>query len=44
MQKLPIGIQTFKDIQTQNYIYIDRTEIALELIENFSLAPIRPRR
>jgi len=45
MQKLPIGIQTFKDIQTQNYIYIDKTEIALELIENFRYVFLsRPRR
>ena len=45
MQKLPIGIQTFKDIQTQNYLYIDKTEIALELIENFRYVFLsRPRR
>ncbi len=45
MQKLPIGIQTFKDIQTQNYLYIDKTEIALELIENFKYVFLsRPRR
>lgn len=33
MKKLPIGIQTFKDIIEENYIYIDKTKTALELIE-----------
>ena len=34
MQKLPIGIQTFKDIRSDNYVYIDKTKIAVDLIEN----------
>ena len=36
LKKLPIGIQTFKDIRDkeQNYIYIDKTKEALDLIEN----------
>ena len=36
LKKLPIGIQTFKDIREkeQNYIYIDKTKEALDLIEN----------
>ena len=33
MKKLPIGIQTFKDIRNDNYVYIDKTDIALDLIE-----------
>jgi hypothetical protein len=33
MKKLPIGIQTFQDIRTDNYVYVDKTEIALRLIE-----------
>ena len=46
MQKLPIGIQTFKDIKDENYLYIDKTKEAYELIEGagryFFLS--RPRR
>ncbi len=33
MKKLPIGIQTFSDIINENYVYVDKTEIALQLIE-----------
>ncbi len=33
MKKLPIGIQTFRDIIEENYIYIDKTKMALDLIE-----------
>ncbi|PJB29608.1 hypothetical protein CO110_04895 [Candidatus Desantisbacteria bacterium CG_4_9_14_3_um_filter_40_11] len=45
MQKLPIGIQTFEKIITENYCYIDKTRIIHELINNgtyFFLS--RPRR
>lgn len=34
MKKLPIGIQTFCDIRTENYIYIDKTDMALQLINH----------
>ena len=34
MKKLPIGIQTFKDIRSDDYIYVDKTKIALDLIES----------
>jgi len=34
MKKLPIGIQTFSTIRTENYVYIDKTKIALDLINN----------
>jgi len=36
MKKLPIGIQTFADIRDtkENYIYIDKTDIALALDDN----------
>lgn len=34
MKKLPIGIQTFETIRTDNYVYVDKTAIALELINN----------
>ena len=33
MKKLPIGISTFKDIINENYLYVDKTEIAQTLIE-----------
>ncbi len=45
MQALPIGIQTFKDIRTSNYLYIDKTKEALELIQNYRYVFLsRPRR
>jgi hypothetical protein len=45
MKKLPIGIQTFSEIKTENYIYIDKTKIALNLIENGKYYFLsRPRR
>ncbi len=34
MQKLPIGIQTFSDIREDNYLYVDKTGHALDLIES----------
>nr|MBL0709239.1 AAA family ATPase [Sulfurimonas sp.] len=47
LQKLPIGIQTFQKIRDkeENYLYIDKTDIALELIDNSSYIFLsRPRR
>jgi Holliday junction resolvase-like predicted endonuclease len=45
LQKLPIGIQTFSRIREENYIYIDKTKEALELIENYTYTFLsRPRR
>ncbi len=45
MQKLPIGIQTFREIREKNYIYIDKTALALDLIENYKYSFLsRPRR
>ena len=45
LKKLPIGIQTFSEIRKDNYIYIDKTQIALELIENYKYVFLsRPRR
>jgi len=44
-KKLPIGIQTFRDIVKENYIYIDKTEQALKLIDNYKYIFLsRPRR
>ena len=43
--KLPIGIQTFKKIREENFIYIDKTQEALDLIENYNYIFLsRPRR
>ncbi|NPA11532.1 MAG: ATP-binding protein [Epsilonproteobacteria bacterium] len=45
MKKLPIGIQTFKEIRNENYIYIDKTKEAYELITNYKYVFLsRPRR
>ena len=45
MQKLPVGIQTFSEIRKQDYLYIDKTQIALDLIENNKYVFLsRPRR
>ncbi len=43
--KLPIGIQTFEKIRSDEYIYIDKTKEAYELIKNYQYAFLsRPRR
>ena len=45
MKNLPIGIQTIQEIITKGYIYVDKTQFALELIEkgkHYFLS--RPRR
>jgi len=45
LKKLPIGIQTFSHIVEENYIYIDKTKEALELIEGYKYTFLsRPRR
>ncbi|MEA3513118.1 MAG: ATP-binding protein [Campylobacterota bacterium] len=45
LKKLPIGIQTFRDIREENYLYIDKTNIAYTLIENYKYVFLsRPRR
>ena len=33
MKKLPIGIQSIEKIRTEDYIYVDKTQFALELIK-----------
>ncbi|WPD21724.1 MAG: ATP-binding protein [Candidatus Electrothrix scaldis] len=33
MKKLPIGIQTFADIRTDNYCYVDKTPLISRLVE-----------
>jgi len=45
MKKLPIGIQTLSKIIAGNYLYVDKTAIALELIEKGTYYFLsRPRR
>ncbi len=45
LQKLPIGIQTFSEIRKDNYIYIDKTAIAYQLLQKYKYIFLsRPRR
>jgi len=45
MKKLPIGIQTFSEIIKGNYLYIDKTEEAYNLIDSYKYSFLsRPRR
>ena len=45
MHKLPIGIQTFSKIREDNYLYIDKTKEALDLINDYEYIFLsRPRR
>ncbi|MDR3090400.1 MAG: AAA family ATPase, partial [Desulfobulbaceae bacterium] len=44
-KKLPIGIQTFREIREENHYYIDKTAFALRLInEGKCYFLSRPRR
>ncbi len=43
--KLPVGIQTFSKLREEDYVYVDKTEEALELIEKYQYIFLsRPRR
>ncbi len=43
--KLPVGIQTFSEIKEDDYIYIDKTQEAFELINNYKYILLsRPQR
>ncbi|MEA2019320.1 MAG: AAA family ATPase [Campylobacterota bacterium] len=45
LKKLPVGIQTFSEIRKDNYLYVDKTKIALDLIQNNKYIFLsRPRR
>ncbi len=45
MKKLPIGIQTFSEIRSDNYLYIDKTEEAYSLLNKYKYVFLsRPRR
>ncbi len=44
-KKLPIGIQTFSEIRKESYIYIDKTDLAVGLMERYKYVFLsRPRR
>jgi len=44
-QKLPLGIQNFREIRTDDYYYVDKTTLALKLVdEGKSYFLSRPRR
>ena len=44
-KKLPIGIQTFREIREENHYYVDKTSFALRLIEEGKCYFLsRPRR
>ena len=34
MKKWPIGIQSIQEIITEGYIYVDKTQFALDLIQS----------
>ena len=45
LKKLPIGIQTFSEIRSDDYVYVDKTDIAHEILENYKYVFLsRPRR
>jgi len=45
MKRLPIGIQTFRKIREGDYTYVDKTDMAYDLITNHQYAFLsRPRR
>jgi hypothetical protein len=45
LKKLPIGIQTFSEIINKDYLYIDKTKLAFELIDSYKYVFLsRPRR
>ncbi len=45
MKKLPIGIQTFQKIREDDYVYVDKTGIAVDLINRYQYVFLsRPRR
>jgi len=45
MKKLPIGIQSFEEIRTKNYYYVDKTHFIKKLVDEGSYYFLsRPRR
>ena len=45
MQKLPIGIQSFSELRSKGYLYVDKTKQILKLLEGLKVYFLsRPRR
>jgi len=45
MKKLPLGIQNFPEIRRDNYVYIDKTSLALKMADSGKYYFLsRPRR
>ncbi len=45
MKKLPIGIQTFQKIREDDYVYVDKTDLAVQLIDRYQYVFLsHPRR
>lgn len=46
LKKLPVGIEDFQEIRTENLYYIDKTKLIEQLLENWSKVNLftRPRR
>ncbi|MDR2171913.1 MAG: AAA family ATPase, partial [Planctomycetaceae bacterium] len=45
MKKLPIGVQSFEILRSDNYLYVDKTEIIYQLISDGRVLFLsRPRR
>ena len=45
-KKLPIGIENFEKIQSDEFYYVDKTSLIKELLENYAEVTLftRPRR
>ena len=45
-QKLPVGIESFEEIRKQDFYYIDKTHLIVDLMENWGKVNLftRPRR
>lgn len=46
MKKIPIGIDDFKEIRTENYFYIDKTKLIEDILNDGALVKLfcRPRK
>jgi hypothetical protein len=45
MKKLPLGIQTFEDIRSNDYLYVDKTEVICNMVSSGKAYFLsRPRR
>lgn len=45
MKRLPIGIQTFEEIRTEGYLYVDKTELVYKMTHEYKYVFLsRPRR